>query len=616
MADEKKIGFKGDVSGFLSELSKANQQVKNYYNESLTAATKLSNSTSQQTEFLKLQSKEAEKRIALLKKEQETLIATFEIEKKRIQAQKTAGTLTVEQAKSQIKAGNQQLNQQLGAGDVRIKDLDKMLDLLRGVKDEIHAIAAREIIENKKRVIDQVKEFKQMELREPDKIFDKYTPEQIMKLNKQSEMLGGVAKPEQKKEQSIFGAILGAEIVKGLYNKTTQAAQTLAGGTSGDQVMADMVKGIGFVVGDLVGTLMSRHREEMYKADVGLNKFRGKAGRGSMFSDNKLGYSISETMPIAEQAVDALGTSKGYEGVTRDVMKAERAFSLDRGTLLDMLKSQRMTSDGDLSKNISIVYNTMKTNGYISDNDTAQFQEILQLQTNLMQKQGEVMDVLDPNMATGVIAAFKGVGGRYGDARAEASINTISSGLSNPGNDFQRAMNLKVLSKLKPGANLFEIEEMEEKGVMQEGFLDSFLKETEASTGGGEGMLHTIKARFPQLGAAGTRKLVESYQGNRNRFKDMSADGAMKEINMYGRAVSNTSDQEQSQSRITDKFVDNEWEGLKQVGVEFGLSAANALERIAPTVGGVIAESFKSYLDLDLKGNPKPKPKEPENYKE
>lgn len=609
MSNEKKIGFKGDVSGFLSELSKANQQVKDYYNNSITNATKLSNSTKQQTEYIKLQNQETEKRIKALRQEQETLIKTFELEKKRIQDQQKTGTLSASEAKNQIKSASNTLTGQLNEGELRIKDLEKVVEILRSVKDEISLSAMKEISENKKGVLDQIKAFNKVS---PDKLLEKYSPEQVMKLQKQKELLGRDS-PEKKKEQSIFGAILGAEIVKGLYNKTTQAAQTFAGGTSGEQVMADLVKGIGFVVGDLVGTLMSRHMEESYKAEVGVNKLRGRGGRGGMFSYSDLGYSIAETMPIAEQATTSLGTNRDYQGVTRDVISSERAFSLDRGTLMDMLRNQRMQNDGDLSKNISVVYSTMKSKGFISDKDYTQFEEILKLQNSLVQKQAEVMDVVDPNMATGVVAAFKGVGGRYGDARAGTNINTISSGLSNPGNDFQKAMNLKVLSKLKPGASLFELEEMEEKGVMQEGFLDSFLKETEATTGGGDGMLHTIKSRFPQLGAAGTRKLVDAYQEDRDRFKGMSADDSIKELDLMGKASGLTASKEKPEARISDAFVKGEWAGMKQVAFEFGVTASKALEESGTYFGRKAAEELRNFMNLNTTPKPptpNPKPDE------
>lgn len=597
MSNEKKIGFKGDVSGFLSELTKANQQVKDYYNNSIQNATKLSNSTQQQTEYIKLQTKATESRIQALKKEQETLIQTFELEKQRIKNQQASGTLTAEQAKSQIKSASGTLNSQLREGDLRIKDLDKVVELLRGVKDEISIAAMKEIAENKRGVLEQLKEFKKVS---PDKLFEKYSPEEVMKLQKQQELLKADS-PEKKKEQSIFGAILGAEMVKSLASKINQVGTAMSGAQSGEQFLADALKAIP-IVGGLIGGMVGRHQEESYKAQVGTNRLRGRAGRGSMFGFSNLGYGINETMPIAEQAVTALGSSSDIRGVTGDVVSSERAFSLDRGTLMDMLKNQRMQNDGDLSKNISVVFNTMKSRGFISDKDTTQFEEILKLQNTLVQKQSEVMEVVDPNKATGVIAAFKGVGGSFGDARAGGRISQISGALSSPGNDFQKARNLQVLSKLKPDASLFELEEMQEKGIMQEGFLGETLRQLEKETGGGEGMLQATKSRLG-LGAEATRTLVEQFQANRTRFDKFSGTEGelMGELDLMSKASALTPEREKEQARISDAFIEGPIKGLKQVGIEFSKNVAEAIKESGIPFGEEAGNAILGALNSDDK---------------
>lgn len=599
MADEKKIGFKGDVSGFLSELAKANQKVKDYYNSSIESASKLSNSTKQQTDYLKLQAKATEDRIRALKQEQETLIKTFNIEKQRVQDQQRAGILSSTEAKGQIKSASGLLNEQLREGDLKIKDLDKVVELLKGVKDEIHLTAMKEIAEDRKSVQEQVSIFQKLAQSKPDQLFDKYSPDQVMKLQKQSELLGG-GKAEQKKEQSIFGAILGAEMVKGLASTISKIGGSMAGADSGEQFLADALKGIP-IAGELIGGMVGRHQEESYKAQVGTNRLRGRSGKGSMFGFSNLGFGINETMPIAEQAVTALGSADDIRGTTKDVVSAERAFSLDRGTLMEMLKGQRMTPDGDLSKNISVIFNTMKSQGYISDSDTTQFQEILQLQNSLVQQQSEVMEKVDPNSATGVIAAMRGVGGSFGDARAGSRISQISGALSSPGDDFQRARNMQVLSKLKPGASLFDIEEMQEKGIHQEGFLSETLKQLEMETGGGEGMLHAAKKRLG-LSSEATRTLVEKFQQDRTRFDDMSnVESDMAEINMYGKASKLTPEREKEQARISDAFVSGGVEGLKQVGIEFGNNVAEMLKESGIPFGEEAGNAILGALNSDDK---------------
>lgn len=594
MADGKTVKFGGDISNLKSAMAEADRINKDYYSKVIAEATKLSNSTAQQTQYIKLQTKATQDNIAALREEQETLIKTWEIEKRRIEGQRRAGTMSREEAAKAKQEGERGLSGKLKEGDIQVKDLEKVVQGLQGIKDEITLTAMKEIASDKKGVIDQINEFKKAQKEGPGALYERYTPEEVMKLQTQQEMLG--SKAEDKQQQSLFGAILGAEAVKGIASKISQIGGAMAGAQSGEQFMADALRGIP-ILGEMIGGAVGRHQEESYQAQLGTNTLRGRMGRGGMFSATGLGYSIAETMPLAEQIVTALGEGTNYQARTREVMGAERAFALDRGTLMDMLKQQRMQADGDLGRNISVVYNTMKDKGFITEGDTTQFQEILQLQNTLLTKQSEVMETTDPQVATGIISAFKTVGGSFGDARAAGRISQISTALAGPSSDFQRARNMQVLSKIKPGATLFETMEMQEKGIAQEGFLAETLKQLERETGGGEGMLLATQARLG-LGAAATRKLVEGFQSDRTMFDDFAGGKGelMDRLDLGTMGARLTPRREQEQARISDAFVSGASDGMIQVGIEFGRNVGKMLQESGIPFGQEIGQGIIDSL--------------------
>lgn len=594
MSDGKTIKFGGDIAGFKSAMKEAKSINDQYYKAILQDAAKLSTATKAQTEFLKLQAQSTEANVKALKAEQETLIENFNIEKRRLEAARKRGELSKEEAANQIREKSGNLTRQLSAGDKQIAGMEKVVEGLKSIKDEITLTAMKEIASDKQSVQEQLAEFRKVREGGQAQLFEKYSPEQIMKMTAQESML---AQPQQNQQQSLFGAILGAEAIKGVISRVSRIGGQMAGAQSGEQFMADALKGIP-LVGELIGGAIGRHQEESYNAQVGTNRLRGRVGRGRMFSASNLGYSIAETMPLAEEVVTALGSGRNYAGVTRDVMGAERAFALDRGTLTESLRQQRMSDSGDLERNISIVYNTMKNKGFISDSDTTQFQEILQLQNSLLSKQSEVMETTDSRAATGVIAAMKAVGGSFGDARAGQRIAQISSALAGPGNDFQKARNMQVLSKLKPGASLFEIMEMQEKGIAQEGFLGETLRQLEKETGGGEGMLLATQSRLG-LGAAQTRKLVEAFQGDRTMFDSFSGGKAelQQKLDLEAMGTRLTPKREQEQARISDAFVSGATDGMMQVGKEFGKNVAQMLKESGIPFGEEIGQGILNTIN-------------------
>jgi len=593
MGDNKTVKFGGDVSGLKGAMMEADKINKDYYKNVLNEATKLSLSTKQQTEYIKLQTKATQANMAALRQEQETLIKTFEIEKRRIEKATSSGSISKTAGAAQIKGLNKGLNKELGASDVRIKDLDKVVEGLKSVKEEISLTAMKEMAADKEGVIKQVSEFRKAAAEDDaDSLSSKYSPEEILKLSQQSEMLGQKS-PETQQQQSMFGAILGAEMVKGLVGKISQVGGAMAGAESGEQFFADALKGIP-IIGDALGGAVGRSQNESYAAQTGMHGLRGRmGGKTRMFSAQNMGYSIAETMPIAEQVVTALGSGEGYKKNTKDFMGAERAFSLDRGTLTEMLKNQRMQDGGDLGTNVSTVYNTMKEKGFISEGDTTQFQEILQLQNSLVSKQSEVMETTDPNVATGIISAFKEVGGSFGDARAGGRIQQISGALAGPGNDFQQARNMQVLSKMNPGGSMFEMMEMQEKGISQEGFLSETLKQLEKETGGGEGMLMATKARLG-LGAGATRKLVEQFQADPTTFDDFagSNDELTDKLDLQKMGSRNTSKRDKQKAAVSDAFVSGAGAGMLEVGRQFAVEVGGVMKEYGGSIGEEIGNGI------------------------
>lgn len=578
MSQNKKITFEGVDNGVLDLMDKYRRKAEDTYGELLRDAQRLNSSSSEQLRLIQDRIRELEKENRLRAEAQRQ-----ELQSQFARLSAGATPERVRELRGQLSTGLSYVGRESSGEStllsmvkdilVQMKKSDsesqktkrQQLDKVNQDWDNKRALWEQEVREDPsgvKRAIHQGKAnwFERGFMGRGD--YSNASEYEKEKRQYQEGVLG--QEGGSNKQESFFGALLKIEALKAILRSVTGVISSLSNAQSGDQLMNDMVGSIPFI-GPMLSMPRKRMIDEQFNAQVPLNRLRGRTGQNNgMFSVEGAGFSIAETMPVADQVAIASGSGANNKSNTINSLLLERAFSLDRSTTQGMFSSSRMTGDTKtIVEQVATVMNLMPS----LRNDRTQLNEILTLQNSLIQQQSQIVESVNTDAVTQAIATFRGFGGGFDDTRAMERISTINSSLMNPANDFQKARNFGVLSKLKPGSSYFELLESQEKGVYEKGFMGETMQQLEKEFGGGDAMMLAMKQRFG-LSASATRTLYEGYKKNRGAFDNISGFSDLKSlgINLEGEASAMTSERERESAMISDAFVQGVTPGMRMAG--------------------------------------------------
>ena len=348
-------------------------------------------------------------------------------------------------------------------------------------------------------------------------------------------------------KDSMLKSLIRAEIINNAFNKMAKMGSvsnenqmigelygmgTQVGGMAAGKLMS-MGSGIPFIGGifesagegsekmsELMGNLMSssktRELEEFEQYEIPMFKLGATTGMHSSGDLSDLGIERSKSVERSLSAAKAQMSKKQLLDRTELVARGELGLGLDNNTMMGLLGTSRMTTGG-VKENMSNLYGNMRSQGLMGSDDMLPFHEALQFQMGLMNQKGGSLEMMNTDDFAGATSMMRGVGGGFGDARGGQRMGQIDQALSNPNNDYQKARSFAALSKLKPDASYFELLEMQEKGVAQEGYLGAMLKQLEGEVGGGEELMLGAAAEFG-VSKSVSRTLVEKFEKDRNYF--------------------------------------------------------------------------------------------------
>ena len=315
------------------------------------------------------------------------------------------------------------------------------------------------------------------------------------------------------------------------------------------------------IAGSVVQSSIQRHLGAKREKDIANLSMRSMTGRGS-FSATEYGMTTAQIAEIAKIVAVTNGTAIGVEGRTKNMLGLEFGFGVNRNSIMQSMGIGRMTGvEG--TQMIANLISTLKDKGIIKGNDFSKLGENIEVLNSFLQNQSQ--SLLNPNVssATGMIAAFRQLGGPFADQRLGGLLNQFNQSLVNPGNDFDKARNFAVISTLRGGqGSYFDILKDEAKGLSLPGFFGQTLKQIEAMSGGGlQNTSLGIMSRFSFLSPEQAELLASMFMSDRTRFDNFS--GSEEDIQSLLSGRPKAASIVQGQAQIEEAFSESGLEGFK-----------------------------------------------------
>lgn len=416
-------------------------------------------------------------------------------------------------------------------------------------------------------------------------------------------------KKEEPKPENLFKSILQLAVIKEAFDTIRNTVGSVAGAQDENflagKISGSIVKGVaagiggltglasagagaaiiagGAITGDVVQGTVERHLDEIKKRQMAGRGLMAMTGKG-LTSASQYGVAGFETGDLMKSIAMNFGSSRNLGQRTLDNLAVSSAYGVDRGMVGDSNKISRLTG-GNTINEIAALIATMKSRGVIKGDDYTLLTELIQQQNTFLQQQGQILERPNAQVASGVVAAFRSIGGSFGDARAGERLGAINNTLTNPGNDFQKARNFGILNKLKPGASFIELLQMQSQGVSQQGFMGETMKQMEREGGAANLPLFLHKNFGLPIDAA--VKLSKSFLSDRSRFDNMTGKQVDDVAGIRSRGEEMTPEIVKSSAEISDAFAKGPVEGFEKA-LKLGLN------KFSKEMEGAIKRAFES----------------------
>lgn len=389
----------------------------------------------------------------------------------------------------------------------------------------------------------------------------------------------------------LAGAFSGAAIGAGVG----AGAGALQTGTGGTGIGLGAIQGatlggeMGSRAAEIAGNALSRfftERENLESASLGYKALTGKNATAS--GVNQFGVSTAEATAIEGQMAMSSGGSKND---IRGFLGAQTGYGIDQGSLMGMVGSSRRTG-GEFGKEIRNLLGTAEEEGI----DRILFNDLVKGQTQLISSIGSMTEKVDPKNITALMMEMNDIGGGLSikDPRSMGMIQSIDSGLKG-GNDFNNAMDLTVLRKMKPEGSLLDLMEIKEQGLSSDDgreFLKGVLEQYKKMTGSEDQAVLALKGRegFGNLPIQVLRDLLNDSEkiDSMDPSKMKSEAAILEQENVSRRAI--------MRSEVTDAFAVGAIEGMSKINDQmaglFKKAIDKALEDIK--IGDAITKGIDS----------------------
>lgn len=471
----------------------------------------------------------------------------------------------------------------------------KSVELLKEILETIK-ISGAQTISNNRQTLDKSIIETQEKVNKKEDVSD----QELLLLAQKKDFQKQFEKDEKPASKSIAGDVfkgaLGANIVtevaKGVIGSVKQLSTHVSEAKSGTEFFQDAISQVnilGIPIGAFFGGLMKRATEEQFKVETAQQRFYGKTNRGRGFNKDEatkdfenaaeFGFASEEMYGYAEQASTARGTRKNIKHETVGAAAVERAFSIDRSTIMSLFKDMGVSSSKmDVGQNVALMQKMVP--GIKSGDDTSvRLEGFLQLQSSIMQQQSQVMEKISTSDVINNLGNFAKIDSEFfkDPRRLSPIVQSINQSLQQPQNEFAQARNMMVLSKLQPNASYFDMIKMQSHGLMESGFLQKSLEMIQrlhptsesqkiAVTGksfGGGGLLGELAPDVAESLIDYFKKNPTAFEG----FKGSEADlkKMMSTTGIEGLAIDRTPSLQKERVKVSEQFVKGGSEGAKEI---------------------------------------------------
>jgi hypothetical protein len=611
---EKKVEFTGIDNGLSAMISKLKVESQQLGSDMLADARKYSDSQREQVQYIEDQIKAITRRTQL-EKESQLLTARGQMES----AEQKYGSGSMEAGKAKVDYGNAVSNANKSV------ELESMqVSLLRELVETTKLRGKEEIVEDREKVKDQIKVYEQ-QLRDGKSV----DPIEAFKREQQKGILAegaagkaGVSMLTSLMANSLMGQAGG--IVRGMPSATSEldmitGATTLMGtgvgglaGAALDLANAKVLgtglgkagftalgANIGGQIGAFGGESLSRSFRSRAELSSQMKLIQGLVGSGG-FVDFENGGSLESIgmdriaqAKLSEQIARSSGTGAGLAGNTRSAAMISKAFSLSDSDIMGQFSAGRVSGGGAM-EGVTKMFDKLITQGIIKEEDRVLFGEIIGNQAQLTQMFGKSMAQVNVGGVQDLITGFDTWGGSFAatDPRSLNNIMSLNQQLSNPKNDYMKAMGYQTLKGIDPGAGIFDIKMMQQRGLMTEGFLGGMIGQLGSTGMSEQNQLYMLSEMFTGYDEEAYRAMLKNPNMTTEEIGNLK-----KSKSLQGMAGSATTKIQQSKAEITNMFIAGFVPGIKTVSDKFTEAMGMSITEVAAEMKKEFNRAVKESLD-------------------
>ena len=165
----------------------------------------------------------------------------------------------------------------------------------------------------------------------------------------------------------------------------------------------------------------------------------------------------------------------GYSNANIDqYIKFSSGYNIPKEQLLELIRTGRGQSNFNVGSTVNTMLGSLKGVGLSEQEASIKIPEYLKMLVELSQRQIETLGKTDQNQNIQTVATLTKIF-KNPDV-VKGLMGGLDEGLKTSSTDQVEALQLQVLNKMNPGASLWELEKMKERGAMQSGYLPNMVK--------------------------------------------------------------------------------------------------------------------------------------------
>jgi len=319
---------------------------------------------------------------------------------------------------------------------------------------------------------------------------------------------------------SMFGKTLGFAAVVAILGSTIKALDSITSSSRNSSEAEAKLWGMIPIFGGGMEARQLRHLQEWEAQGVGAGALRGVTGRSAIGGGSPFGLAESEMTPIGAQIARSRGFTGNIAAETQLMVGAGKAYGIDQSAMMGIMATGGIGVGGFAKALAEFTRGLEKEGG-----DRARAGLGVSQMGTIAQVLSQSINQITPELLAQIVSTFQGVGGPWGDVRGAGLISGLHGGLQGGANEFQKAMEYRVLSKLNPGASWNTIADLREGGISTPGYLEGMFNQFR-ETGGDQQGLEQAKTFFEgKISRNQMNTLWAAFKKNPNLFKGIGAKG-------------------------------------------------------------------------------------------